>query len=161
MADLGAGGTAASAHPHRAHRRGRPCGETHRRRGTTVNHSATTTTRRLRVSHRWLRTYEIHTEQAHTGNTGIEWGLASLAKLKIATEIAVKQQYSISDLTEQTFAEEIEITIPGHTVTEVTLHWKRVWQEGYAEVSDGAAPPVAVPFRLVIGITFDQKSRDL
>lgn len=122
--------------------------------------SAATQTRRLRVSKRWQQHYEVHAEQARTIKTGTDGSLAGV-KATFAAEDAVKSHYWTSEETEHTFSEEIEFTIPPNTVTEIRLRWKRLWQEGYATVTDAAGTTTNIPFRAVVGVTFDQQNRDL
>lgn len=122
--------------------------------------SAATQTRRLRVSKRWQQHYEVHAEQARTIKTGTGSGPA-VVKATFAAEDAVKSHYWTSEETEHTFSEEIEFTIPPNTVTEIRLRWKRLWQEGYATVTDAAGTTTNIPFRAVVGVTFDQQNRDL
>ncbi|MFX0578308.1 hypothetical protein [Nocardia nepalensis] len=123
--------------------------------------SSTTLTRRLTISKRWLQKYEIHIERAATASDGIEVTLGPLGKLKSTTESAVKQHYSLTTEAEQTHTEEIVCTIPARTTMEVRLHWKRLWQEGVIRIPGRPGPTVTVPFRVLIGLTFDQENRDL
>jgi hypothetical protein len=53
------------------------------------------------------------------------------------------------------FAEEIGITVERGTALAIVLAWKRLWQHGVVHVlSQGRQ--VDVPFRVAVGITFDQ-----
>lgn len=131
-----------------------------------VNNSASsiTSTRRLQITRRWRQACEIQAEGTHTSTQGITLSAGTLAKFTATAEEAVKRHYSVTTEEEQTFSEEIEYTIPARTTTEVRLHWKRLWQEGRVTVTtyDGAVPTtISAPFRLVLGVTFDQESRDL
>jgi hypothetical protein len=123
--------------------------------------SSTTVTRRLRVSKRWLQKCEVQTEHAHNTTQGIDLSASTLATFRTTAETAVKQHYSVTVEDEQTFDEEIELTVPARTTTELRLHWKRLWQQGYATVTNDSGTDIAIPFRLLLGVTFDQESHDL
>jgi hypothetical protein len=100
-------------------------------------------------------------EHARTATGRIEMSVGDLAKFGTSTETAVKQHYSVIVEDEQTIDEEIEFTVPAHTTTELRLHWKRLWQQGYATVTSDSGTGIAIPFRLLLGVTFDQESREL
>jgi len=121
--------------------------------------SSTSLVRRLRATRRWAKTYDIQVERTSTTTQGLDVALHDLAGYRSVVEAAVKQNYAISTEEEQTFEEEIELTVPARTNVQLCLHWKRLWQEGYVVISDGNVA-ANIPFRTVIGVTFDQESID-
>jgi hypothetical protein len=118
--------------------------------------STATLTRRLKISKRWQQNYEVQIERAHTANGKTTWGSEKLVQFQTTTEDAVKRHYKISGENEQTLTEEIEVTVPPGIDIEIRLRWKRLWQEGYATVADGSGTTVDIPYRAVVGVTFDQ-----
>lgn len=122
--------------------------------------TSTSTVRRLRVTKRWLQKCEVQVEQSHTSGGGAELAVGTVAKYKSTTEAAVKRNFAIGTEDEQTFEEEIEITVPPRTLVQLRLRWKRIWQEGYADLTDPQGNTARVLFRTVVGVTFDQESVD-
>jgi hypothetical protein len=127
----------------------------------TIDNSATSTSslRRLKVTMRWAQKCDIQLERSSISTNSIDLKLPNLVEYGSVLETAVKKNYGISAEEEQAFEEEIELTIPARTIVEVRLHWKRRWQEGYALLATESAQ-VKVPFRTVLGITFDQETID-
>ena len=127
-----------------------------------IDNSGTSTSsiRRLRVTRRWAQKCDIQIERATTSTTGLTFKATNnLPEFEARLETAVRQNYGISTEEEQTFDEEIELTVPAHTIVHVRLHWKRLWQEGYVTLAI-QTEQVKVPFRSVLGITFDQQTAD-
>jgi len=98
-------------------------------------------------------------DRATTTTEGTEVALGDLGGYRATVETEVRRNYAISSEEEQTFEEEIELTVPARTNVQLCLHWKRLWQEGYVVVSQGDQR-MTIPFRAVIGVTFDQESVD-
>jgi hypothetical protein len=73
--------------------------------------------------------------------------------------MAVHRHFGIGDEIEQTFEEEIELSIPPHTVIEFVLEWKWIWQRGVATGTDTSGAEIRLRFRAVVGLTFDQVTR--
>jgi hypothetical protein len=118
----------------------------------------------MQITMRWLHTCEVQAEDTSTSTRGMTLSAGTWAKFRTTAEAAVKRHYSVTAEEEQTFAEEIEYTVPARTTTEVRFRWKRLWQEGHVTLTthDGTTPAsIGAPFRLVLGVTFDQESRDL
>jgi hypothetical protein len=128
-----------------------------------IDNSATSTSslRRLRATRRWAKKYDVQIERASTTTEGFELALHDLAGYKTTVEAAIRRNYSIGAEEEQIFEEEIEITVPSHTMVQLRLRWKRLWQEGYVVLKEErGGQAVSIPFRTVIGVTFDQESVD-
>jgi hypothetical protein len=122
--------------------------------------TSTSSVRRLRVTRRWAQKCDIQIERATTSTTGLTLkAINNLPEFESRLETAIRQNYGISTEEEQTFDEEIELTVPARTIVHVRLHWKRLWQEGYVKLAI-RAEQVNVPFRSVLGITFDQETAD-
>lgn len=128
-----------------------------------IDNSSTSTSsvRRLRATRRWAQKCDIQIERASTTTGGFKLRLGYLMQYESAIEAAVKRNYAIGSEEEQTFEEEIELTVPPRTMVELRLRWKRLWQEGYVILTDHRARTVNIPFRTVVGVTFDQESVDI
>lgn len=110
--------------------------------------------RRIKVTNKWTQRVEFANDRS-----GIIGGGGNLLVFKVTAEKALRRHFGVGAETEQTFEEEIELSVPPHTVLELVLHWKRIWQQGMAvgAAADGRA--IEVPFRAVVGLTFDQVTR--
>ena len=118
--------------------------------------TATSSVRRLRAARRWVKKCDVQIERASTTTHGLDLAVYDLGGYHSAIEAAVKQNYAIGTEEEQTFDEEIEVTVPPRTSVQLCLHWKRLWQEGYVVLAEPDGQSICVPFRTAIGVTFDQ-----
>jgi hypothetical protein len=127
-----------------------------------IDNSSTSTSslRRLRATRRWAQKCDIQIERVSATTNGLTFRLGDLGQYESTIKAAVKRNYAIGTEDEQTFEEEIELTVPPHTMVQLRLRWKRLWQEGYVVLIDQDARTVNIPFRTVIGVTFDQESVD-
>ncbi|MGQ0840615.1 hypothetical protein [Actinokineospora sp.] len=121
------------------------------------NSGSATSVRRLKATRRWTQRCEVLVERTQSTSSGMDLSPGGLLSIKTGAEDAVKRTYSMSMEDEQTFEEEVELTLLPHTAVVLTLHWKRIWQEGLVIYSD-ASGLARVPYRAVSGITFDQTS---
>lgn len=117
-------------------------------------------TRGFIVSKEWSQSYAVEYEQAHTIGGGFNVGIGDKAGIKIAAEKTLRAQYSISEETRQTYAEEVVLEVPAQTKLRVFFRWKRVWQHGLVTLRDRRSREIEVPFRVVVGLTFDQAQVD-
>jgi hypothetical protein len=114
-------------------------------------------TRNLRVTREWSRMVSLDLH-AHRGvSIAAQIGPNWLA-LKTSIEQSLEHTYGISVSRREEFAEEIGIEIePGADIS-VILTWKRIWQHGFAHVLTQDSQANA-PFRMAVGVTFDQTIR--
>jgi hypothetical protein len=114
-------------------------------------------TRTIRVTEEWSRMVSLDLHARHNISNGIGVGPNWLA-FKTSIERSLERTYAVSVNRREEFAEEIGVEIePGADVT-VILTWKRIWQHGLADVLTQGRP-VNVPYRMAVGITFDQSIR--
>lgn len=132
-----------------------PMGEEKR---TIDNSGPATSTRRIKVTKRWLRKYEMSMERAQSRKFGGSLPKALIVELSGEVESRLQRSYSIAGEEEQTFEEELELTIPPRSIVTLVLSWKRIWQEGAIAVIQPDGERIEVPFRVVVGVTFDQAS---
>ena len=121
--------------------------------------SAVTLTRRFTVSKEWSRTYSVDYEKASVSNVGLKLGLNELSSFTAGFEQTIKERFSITRETKDVYSEEIEIQVPGSKRLTVVLNWKKIWQLGLLKFHLNGRES-SVPFRVVIGITFDQSQVD-
>ncbi|HEY4454142.1 MAG TPA: hypothetical protein VGN81_07520 [Pseudonocardiaceae bacterium] len=110
--------------------------------------------RRIKATRRWMQRVEFADDRTSTSTKGID-----LFRFKASAETTLHRHFGGSAETEQTFEEGIELSIPPNTVLELVLHWKRIWQRGSVIGTDAAGGTIQLPFRIVVGLTFDQVTR--
>lgn len=114
-------------------------------------------TRTMRITREWSRTVSLDLGSNHGSSADTRVGPAWLA-LRTTIEQSLSRTYAISENRREEFAEEFSIEVePGAAVT-IVLHWKRLWQHGVVHVLFHGRQ-VEVPFRVAVGITFDQSLR--
>ncbi|NWF58397.1 MAG: hypothetical protein HXY43_03555 [Fischerella sp.] len=128
------------------------------------SNSATKLTRKFTISKEWSQSYMIEYEKTTTrgGESGLGLQLfnLNLGNLKLTAQNNLKEKYSISESSKQTYGEEIVIEIPPYTKLRIFFQWKRLWQHGLIKFKDRSGTEFEVPFRVVIGVTFDQMQVD-
>ncbi len=128
------------------------------------SNSSTNLTRKFTITKEWSQSYTIEYENATTrggeGGVGLQLFNLNLGNLKLTTQSNLKEKYSISESSKQTYGEEIVIQIPPYTKLRVFFQWKRLWQHGLIRFNDRNGAEFEVPFRVVVGVTFDQMQVD-
>jgi len=140
------------------HRSEEPIGED--RRSIDNTQSRSEFTRKISVSKGWTRTYEIEHSQETTLTGGLNVKASSLAQIEASAEQAIQERYAIAQTERQTYTEEVTVRVKGETHLHLTFLWKRIWQHGVVEMYQGNELVEKVPFRTVVGVTFDQIQRD-
>ncbi|GAB1541961.1 hypothetical protein NUACC21_46340 [Scytonema sp. NUACC21] len=131
-----------------------------------VNNSngATNLIRKFAISKEWSQSYTIEYENTTIcgteGRINLQNFNLNLDNFKLTAQNNLKEKYSISESSKQTYGEEIVIQIPPYTKLRVFFQWKRLWQHGLIKFKDDKSSEFEVPFRVVIGITFDQMQVD-
>ena len=116
--------------------------------------------RRFTVSKGWSQSYAIGYENVSTNKGEIGFNILNQANLKYAIEEALKEQYSISEQSSRTCAEEVLLEVPARTKLCVSFQWKRIWQHGVIKLPSQKGQIIEVPFQVVVGLTFDQVQTD-
>jgi hypothetical protein len=111
--------------------------------------------RRMTVSKQWSQKIAIEEETA-TAVKG-EAGGKIIVNLKLEAERRIREKYSTSTETRQTYSEEVVITVPARTKIELVFAWKQVWQCGIVRVHARDGSVSEVPYRLCLEATFDQR----
>jgi hypothetical protein len=128
------------------------------------SNSATNLTRKFTISKEWAQSYTIEDENTTTGggegSVGLQFFNLNLGSIKLTAQNSIKEKYSISESSKQIYGEEIVIQIPPHTKLRVFFQWKRLWQHGIVKFKDVDGFEFSLPFRVVIGVTFDQMQVD-
>lgn len=123
------------------------------------NSGPAATVRRIKATRRWTRHIDFADDRISISNHGFKLSLAEIAAFKSGAETVLHRHVGGRDETEQIFEEEIELSIPAHTTLELVMLWKRIWQEGVAIGTTATGVAIQMPFRVVVGLTFDQVTR--
>ncbi|WP_239313182.1 hypothetical protein [Frankia sp. Cj3] len=134
------------------HRSEEPIGTETRRIDNTAGTSRLTRT--MRVTREWSRTVSLDLNASHRASIGAQAGPAWLA-LQPSVEQTLSDNYSVSAGRREEFAEEIGVEVEPGTALTVVLAWKRLWQHGMVHLLSRGRQ-VELPFRVAVGITFDQ-----
>jgi hypothetical protein len=119
--------------------------------------SDTTVTRSFKATKRWAQSCQVEFEKSRLSGQGGEVTIPNVASLKGNVEETLRRQYSASSEEEQTFEEEVTVTVPPRTALHLVMDWKRIVQEGYVRLEHGDGRIVEVPFQVAVGVTFDQR----
>lgn len=118
--------------------------------------SSSPITRGITFTKEWTRTYEIQSEKTQGAGGELSLGLKDTAALKLSAEEKLRTTYSASNQSKETCSEQVTCEVQGRTRLTVVVRWKRLWQHGHILLRRGG-DELHVPFRVVVGVTFDQE----
>jgi hypothetical protein len=120
--------------------------------------SSSPSTRMVRLTREWSKTCTVDIE--HDTTVGGSAGLGiHVLDLKAEAERLVKNTYSITSQEQETFEEEVTLTVAKCTKSEITFFWKEIRQKGVVQIS-GTDFEAKIPYEIVVGVTFDQQQVD-
>ena len=115
------------------------------------NKTAATIQRTVLASKEWTRQIEFDTTLTSLKSSETKFAIKDTT-LTTKVQKSVQERYNMSIGETRKFEEGVVIAVPANTSIEAVFIWKRIWQNGYAELKTGQA---RVPFRLCVGVTFD------
>ena len=122
--------------------------------------SGITITREFTMSKEWSQSYVIDYDKTTSFGGEIGGNLFSLGTFKSTFQRSIKDHYSISEGTKLTYSEKINLQIKEKTKLRVIFQWKRLWQHGFLQILTKNEEELEIPFRVTIGVTFDQVQID-
>jgi len=122
--------------------------------------SGITVNREFTIGKEWSQSYVIDYDKTTSVGGEIGGSLFSLGTLKSTFQRSIKDHYSISEGTKLTYNEKINLQIQEKTKLRVIFQWKRLWQHGFLQISTNNGKEFEIPFRVAIGVTFDQVQID-
>lgn len=118
--------------------------------------------RSFTVAKEWTKSSSIEYEKIRTSSNSsavsIEVGV-SIA-LKNTSEMSLKKKYGVLETETRRYDEHISVKIPPATKLQILLNWKRIWQCGIVKLLDDQDNTYSIPFKVAIGVTFDQSQTD-
>lgn len=128
-----------------------------------VDHSTTDSKCRkvLKFTHKWSRT--LSTDEEINWEIGAEakFGIDKLSAFKLRAESKLRKKYSIKDETTVTQDEELVIVIPPRRKILFKVHWKKILQHGLVIYESLDFHKINIPFKVTVGLTFDQTQSDI
>lgn len=123
----------------------------------TVDNSSSTveTTRRFSMSRTWRREVVLGIDETDRGLTEGKVGFDA-SSLRSLAERSLSKKYSLSESRSETYTEEVEVAVGRNLELTVHFHWKRFWQHGFLDYERPDGTILALPFKIVSGISFDQ-----
>ena len=118
--------------------------------------SGTEVTRSITFTKEWTRSYRLDFERAEGGGAELTVGAKDVAGFRLTSEEKLRRTYSVSQDTKEVCSEEVSCRVPARTKLTILVQWKKIWQHGFVQKIGGGAA-VRVPFRVAVGMTFDQK----
>jgi hypothetical protein len=115
--------------------------------------------RTFRVSREWARSVGSEIERTVSANAELA-ATVNIASLSAQVNAALRKKYSVSDDTRHKFEDEVVITVSPHTRSLIVFRWKEIRQTGVITPTSGTARGVAVPYHVIVGLTFDQQQID-
>lgn len=116
--------------------------------------------RRFTVTKEWSKSFIIEEEKGRKTGAELSVGLSETASIKATAEEAIRLKYIRTEDTKQIYTEEIVLKVPANTKLLVVLNWKRIWQHGIITLHDEMGGVSEWPFKLMVGVTFDQTQVD-
>jgi hypothetical protein len=143
----------------------RETGRIERPLGTDVRNidnsaSSAPVTRTIKASKTWRQTCQVEVENTRTTEIGLELSAPHVATLKSGATSAVRDRYSVSEETMQTFEEEISLTVERGSFVQLFIDWKAIVQTGEITFQDMTGRVSRVAFGVEVGVTFDQRLVD-
>ena len=120
--------------------------------------SYASTTRVVRLTREWAKTYVLNVERAIAVRGSARSGIHGLT-LKAEAEQTLKNTYSETSEERMVFEEVVTLNIAERTRSEIIFFWKEIRQEGIVRLS-GKDFEVQIPYEVVVGLTFDQQQVD-
>lgn len=122
--------------------------------------SAITIMREFTIGKEWSQSYVIDYDKTTSVGGEISANLFGFVTLKSTLQRSIKDHYSISEGTKLSYSEKINLQIKENTKLRVIFQWKRLWQHGFLRISTKNGKELEIPFRVAIGVTFDQVQID-
>jgi len=121
--------------------------------------SSASCVRKFLVSQEWSQAYSIEHNHLKKASAKAGLGQANIANIALATENSLQKKYVISNESKTIYSEEIEIEVPAFKKLVVVIQWKRIWQYGIILLQN-EHEDLQIPYKVVVGITFDQLQYD-
>lgn len=123
--------------------------------------SSSTSVETLDIAHTSAVVIELSSARAQnvTGNAGIR--ILDFVNVQGTVDNALRARHSLSTTSSLTIRRTSQISIPARKHVRVTLHWKRIWEEGKVTLGNRGNPVAQIPYRLTVDLHFDKTTRDI
>jgi hypothetical protein len=122
--------------------------------------SSSRLTRKFSINREWSKVYSIEYEKAQVNGIELGVGVSEAVSVKATSEESIRKKYFTTEESREICSEEVEVEIPASTKLNLAFQWKRIWQHGFILLRNEHNEESRIPFRVVVGITFDQSQID-
>jgi hypothetical protein len=116
--------------------------------------------RRLSITKEWNQSYSIERDKTVRLAGSVEGSMPSVLSFDATAEECLRLHYSVTQNIKKSQTEEVTIEVPPGATVSMRFLWKRVVRTGDIWLRRDGKGQWSVPFRIVVGITFDQVQRD-
>ncbi|MDJ0697516.1 hypothetical protein [Mastigocoleus sp. MO_188.B34] len=118
--------------------------------------SAGRLTRKFTISKEWSKNYTVDFEKIVKAQGEISFNPLKLVNLKANIEGNIRTKYSISENIKNVYTDEVSLEVEANSKVSYLFNWKRILQKGFIKCFDRIDREFAfIPFKVVIGVTFD------
>lgn len=126
--------------------------------------SRSKTTRKFTIGREWSKSYSIQYENTQVKGTELNLGIKlpeiDLGSIKVTSEETLRKEYSISEEKKENYTEEVEFEVSEFNKLNIIFSWKRIWQYGIIKFRNQDNTEFDIPFKVAVGVTFDQSQID-
>ncbi len=116
--------------------------------------------RKFSINREWAKVYSIEYEKTQVDGIELGVGVSEAASIKVASEKSIRNKYCTSEESREIYSEDVELEIPAFAKLNLIFQWKWIWQHGFILLCNANGNESRIPFRVVVGITFDQSQID-
>lgn len=112
--------------------------------------------RTITVTKRWIQSCRVEHERTQVNGLSAELKMLNLVTLGAQADSTIRKNYAVSSDVEQTFEETIDLNVPKGASMVLRMEWKQIVQYGWVRFRNQCGEFVDLPFRVDVGLTFDQ-----
>jgi|GEM_PF-664073 len=116
--------------------------------------------RTLTVSREWTQSFTMEYEKAQTTTNTKNVKVNNYITKGKTVEDFFREKSSYSLEEKRTHAEDVAIEVLPYQRVRLSLHWKNILQLGEIELKNQYGNKINIPFKVVVGLTFDQAQVD-
>jgi Effector-associated domain 1 len=123
--------------------------------------SSATSVETLRIAHSAHLVFKFDTAHAslRSGEAGVS--ILDFAKLQGRLQSSLRTQYSLSQENTLTVERTSQVNVPARKHVQVTLKWKRIWQDGTIVIGLKSGHDLLIPYSVTVGLVFDKSTKDV
>ena len=112
------------------------------------------------ITQEWSQTVQLDLESSKVENTTSGAELPGVGTFGRKAEDAVRRTYSVTQDSRKVLTREFSFEVPPATKRVVSFNYARVWQHGFARVTDSDGSVAEIPFKVAVDMTVNLAQRD-